>query len=116
LVQPRLPVAGEKSELPQGRFGSILAPNATIRGSPACKKSFFLRDNADFFLAQERLVFAWNSITEGGYQHGTPQDTNRGNFVPKCDLTRYCNAIGDYSCNGTTVCRAVSRPISHHFV
>lgn len=27
--------------------------------------------------------------TEGRYQHGTPQDINGRNFVPKRDMTRY---------------------------
>ena len=39
-----------------------------------------------------------------------------GNFVPKRDLTRYCNATRDCSCNGTTVCRTLCWPISHHSV
>jgi hypothetical protein len=38
-------------------------------------------------------------IPEARYQHGTPQDTNGGNFVPKRGLTRYCNRTRDCSCN-----------------
>jgi hypothetical protein len=33
--------------------------------------------------------FELRPIAEGRYQHGTPQDTNGRNLVPKPDLTRY---------------------------
>jgi hypothetical protein len=35
-----------------------------------------------------------------------PRETNGRNFLPKRDLTGYCNTTGDYSCNGITACRA----------
>jgi hypothetical protein len=35
-----------------------------------------------------RLLISNRLIAEARYQHGTPQATNGGNFVPKRDLTR----------------------------
>ena len=38
------------------------------------------------------------------------------NFVPKRNLTRYCNVIRNCSCNGTTACREPCWPISRRLV
>jgi hypothetical protein len=46
----------------------------------------------------------------------TPREANGRNFVPKGDLTRYCNVTRDCSCNGTTACLGPCWPISHHSV
>jgi hypothetical protein len=33
------------------------------------------------------------------------QDASGRNFIPQCDLTRYCNGTRVYSCKGATVCQ-----------
>ena len=33
------------------------------------------------------------------------QDASGRNFIPQCDLTRYCNRTRVYSCKGATVCQ-----------
>ena len=53
---------------------------------------------------------------EARFQPGTPQDPRSGNFVPKRDLTRYCNGTRDCSWNRTTVCQPLCWLASHHSV
>ena len=50
-----------------------------------------------------RLLISNFPIAETRYQHGTPEDTNGWNFVPKRDLTRYYKRTRNCLWNGTLI-------------